>query len=88
MSSLRVLGIAMELLAVVTAVFLNRTLKVGPYLHASPYVLVLIGAALLIVPPDTKSHIPVTLLFACCTAVVHAFVYLTFGKTVVLVARE
>ena len=47
MRVLQVLGVSVELLAVLVAKFLYRTARLGTYMHASPYVVILDGAILL-----------------------------------------
>jgi hypothetical protein len=44
-------------------------------MHASPYVVILVGAILLALAPDTKNPLAVTLLFFVSRLVVHALVY-------------
>ena len=63
MKVLQVLGVSVELLAIVVAVFLYRTARLGTYMHASPYVVILVGAILLALAPDTKNPLAVTLFF-------------------------
>jgi hypothetical protein len=75
MTVLQMLGVSVELLAVVVAVFLYRTARLGTYMHASPYVVILVGAILLALAPDTKNPLAVTLVFLCITLAVHAAVY-------------
>jgi hypothetical protein len=75
MKVLQMLGVSVELLAMVVAVFLYRTARLGTYMHASPYVVILVGAILLALAPDTKNPLAVTLFFLCITLFVHALVY-------------
>ena len=75
MKVLQMLGVSVELLAMVVAVFLYRTARLGTYMHASPYVVILVGAILLALAPDTKDLLAVTLFFLCITLAVHALVY-------------
>jgi hypothetical protein len=81
MTVLQMFGVSVELLAVVVAVFLYRTARLGTYMHASPYVVILVGAILLALAPDTKNPLAVTLVFLCITLAVHAFVYYDLLKT-------
>ena len=75
MTVLRTLGVSVELLAVVVAIFLYKTARLGTYMHASPYVVILVGAILLTLDADTKNPIAATLFFLCLTLFVHALVY-------------
>jgi hypothetical protein len=75
MTVLQMLGVSVELLAVFLAILLYRTVRLGTYMHASPYVVILVGAILLALAPDTKNPLAVTLLFFVSRLVVHALVY-------------
>jgi hypothetical protein len=72
---LQILGISLEALAVVVAMLLYRTARFGTYMHASPYVVIFVGAIFLALAPDTKNPLAVTLVFLCITLAVHALVY-------------
>jgi hypothetical protein len=75
MTVLRTLGVSVEFLAIVVAVLLYRTARLGTYMHVSPYVVILVGAILLVLDQDTKNPLAVTLFFLCITLAVHACVY-------------
>lgn len=80
MSTLQLLGISLQMLAVIAALFLYRTLRLGTYMQASPYVFLFIGAMLLLLAPDTKSPWGVTITMLSFTLVIHAAVYYDLRK--------
>ena len=75
MTLLQMLGVSLEALAVFVAIFLYRTARLGTYMHASPYVVILVGAIMLVLAPDTKNPLAVSLFFLCITLAVHGMVY-------------
>jgi hypothetical protein len=80
MAVLQILGVSLEALAVVVAMLLYRTARLGSYMHASPYVVILVGAILLALAPDTKNPFAATLVFLCITLAVHALIYYDLRK--------
>jgi len=80
MTVLRTLGVSVEFLAMVVALLLYRTARLGTYMHASPYVVILVGAILLALDPDTKTPVAATLVFLCLTLFIHALVYYDMRK--------
>jgi hypothetical protein len=75
MTLLHLSGVLLEVLALYVAMSLYITARLGTYMHASPYVVLLVGAILLVLAPDIKSPLAVTVTFLCFTLVVHAAVY-------------
>lgn len=66
-------GLIIEVLAVLSAIGLYRTLKYGPIMHCLPYFLCVVGGLLLYLASATDYFL-MTLTMAAITGVIHAIV--------------
>lgn len=75
MTLLHFSGFLLVCLALSAALILYGTLKLGRFMHASPYVILLVGAILLTLAPDAQHPLGTTLFYLCLILGVHAAVY-------------